>query len=143
MPIASSIATTELLPLVPATTITTASKRRPSRRMRSRIGSAEADGSAGGFNLDSVVERARAGHDAACWPGATTLRALACEEEQRRQRAAAWLDRVRSAVTPPLQAVVDANVSVHSVQPAEGSGQLPDLGSSQRVGAQALQHRQA
>jgi hypothetical protein len=43
------------------------------------------------INLDSAVERARAGRDAACWQGATTLRAVAREEEQRSQRVAAWL----------------------------------------------------
>jgi len=68
-----------------------------------------------GFNLDSAVGRARAGRAAACWQGVTTLRAHAREEEQRSQRVAARLDRVRSALTEAVKAAVGANVSVHAV----------------------------
>jgi len=45
----------------------------------------------------------------------TTLRAHAREEEQRSQRVAARLDRVRSALTEAVKAAVGANVSVHAV----------------------------
>jgi hypothetical protein len=44
------------------------------------------------FNLHPAVEHAQAGRDAARWQDATTLRARARKEEQRRQRAAARLD---------------------------------------------------
>ena len=55
------------------------------------------------------------GCDAARWLGVTTLRARAREEEQRRQRAAARLNRVRSA-RYKLDLAVEANkVSIHAV----------------------------
>ena len=62
------------------------------------------------------------------WQGATTLRAHAREEEQRGQRAAAQLNRVRSALTQPVKMVVRKKFSIHAVYPAEESGQLPFLG---------------
>ena len=62
------------------------------------------------------------------WQGATTLRAHAREEEQRGQRAAARLNRVRSALTQPVQVVVRQKSNIHAVYPAEESGQLPFLG---------------
>jgi hypothetical protein len=65
--------------------------------------------------LDSAVGRARAGRDASGWQGATTLRARAREEEQRGQRVAARFDRVRSALTQTVKAVVEAIVNVHAV----------------------------
>ena len=58
----------------------------------------------------------------------TTLRAHAREEEQRGQRAAAQLNRVRSALTQPVKVVVWKKLNIHAVHPAEESGQLPFLG---------------
>jgi hypothetical protein len=68
------------------------------------------------------------GRDAVGWQVATTLRAYAREEEQRGQRAAAWLSRVRSALTQRVIVVVSDKANVHAVHPAEESGQLPFLG---------------
>ena len=48
---------------------------------------------------------------------------------QRRQRAAARLNRVRSAITQAVMAVVSGNLHVDAVSPAVGSGQLRFLGS--------------
>ena len=62
------------------------------------------------------------------WQGATTLRAHAREEKQRRQRAAARLDRVRSALTQVVNSVVGTKLNVHMELQAETSGQLPNLG---------------
>jgi len=70
------------------------------------------------------------GRDAARWQGATTLRAHAREKEQRRQRAAARLNRVRSALTLEVSMVVRSILSVHAVVPAVESGQLPFPGSA-------------
>ena len=56
--------------------------------------------------LDSAVGRARVGGDAVRWQGETTRRAHAREEEQRGQRAAALLNRVRSALTQLVMAFV-------------------------------------
>ena len=80
------------------------------------------------LNLDSAVGRARVGCDAVCWQGVTTLRAHAREEEQRRQRAAAWLNRVRSAITQMVTVDSVKNVNIHTQLLAEISGQLPNLG---------------
>ena len=55
--------------------------------------------------------------------------AHAREEEQRGQRAAAWLNRVRSALTQRVKLAVKKKVNVHAVYPAEESSQLPFLGS--------------
>ena len=79
--------------------------------------------------LETAVGRARAGRDAVRWQGATTLRAHARKEEQRRQRAAAWLARVCSAFTQEVMNIVGGNVCIHAVSPAESSGQLRFLGS--------------
>ena len=68
------------------------------------------------------------GCDAVGWQGATTRRAHARKEEQRSQRAAARLNRVRSALTQSVKVVVEKKVNVHAVYPAEESGQLPFLG---------------
>ena len=82
--------------------------------------------------LETAVERARAGCDAVRWQGATRRRAHARKEEQPGlkacQRAAAWPDRVCSAVTHAVMFVVVANVSIHQSSPAEESGQLRFLG---------------
>ena len=80
------------------------------------------------MNLETAVERARVGCDAVCWQGVTTLRANAREEEQRRQRAATRLNRVRSALTLRVAAIVVKKVNVHTRLLAEISGQLPFLG---------------
>ena len=80
--------------------------------------------------LDSAVGRARVGCDAVRWQGGTTLRAPARKEEQRRQRDAALLNRVRSGVTHEVMAGVGRKVCIHAVFSAEESGQLRFLGSS-------------
>ena len=49
--------------------------------------------------LKTSAERPRVGHDAVRWQDAPTLRAFARKEAQRRQRTAAWFNRVRSALT--------------------------------------------
>ena len=67
------------------------------------------------FNLETAVGRARVGRAAVRWQGATTLRAHAREEEQRRQRAAARLNRVRSALTQTVRVAVGRDLSVHAV----------------------------
>ena len=68
------------------------------------------------------------GRDAVRWQDVTTLRAPAREAEQRGQRAAARLNRVRSALTQEVRVVVGINLSVHEASPVEESGQLPFLG---------------
>ena len=68
------------------------------------------------------------GCDAVGWQGATTLRAYAREEKQRGQRAAARLNRVRSALTQPVKVVGRKKANIHAVYPAGESGQLPFLG---------------
>jgi hypothetical protein len=55
------------------------------------------------------------GCDAVRWQGETTLRARAREEEQRRQRAAAQLNRVCSARTKLDLALEAKKVSIHAV----------------------------
>jgi hypothetical protein len=72
--------------------------------------------------------RARVGCDAVRWQGATTLRARAREEDQRRQRTAAWLNRVCSARYKLDLALEAKKVSIHAVlrgieeRPGEISG---------------------
>ncbi len=68
------------------------------------------------------------GRDAVRWQGGTTLRAPAREAEQRSQRAAARLNRVRSALTQEVSVVMGTNLSVHAASPVEESGHLPFLG---------------
>ena len=58
---------------------------------------------------------------------------IAREEEQRCQRATVQLNRVRSAFTQAVNVVVGGNVRAHAVLPVDESGQLPDLGSVQRL----------
>ena len=82
-----------------------------------------------GVTLETAVGRARAGRDGVRWQGATTLRAHARKEEQRRPSAAAWLARVCSAITYEVMDIVGGNVCIHAVSPAELSGQLRFLGS--------------
>jgi hypothetical protein len=55
------------------------------------------------------------GRDAVRWQGATTPRAYARKEEQRGQRAAARLNRARSALTQVMTVVVSRDLSVHAV----------------------------
>ena len=81
------------------------------------------------MNLETAVGRARVGGDAVRWQGATTLRALARKEEQRRQRDAALLNRVRSGVTQEVKAGVGRKVCIHAMFAADASGQLRFLGS--------------
>jgi hypothetical protein len=68
------------------------------------------------FNLETAVERARAGCDAPRWQDANHSDAVWHREDlQRRQRGAAWLDRVCSALTKQARLFVSINVSVHAV----------------------------
>ena len=74
------------------------------------------------FNLETAVGRARVGGDAVRWQGVAqacpapclglTLRAAARKEEQRRQRDAALLNRVRSGVTHEVTAGVGRKVCI-------------------------------
>jgi hypothetical protein len=64
------------------------------------------------INLRTAVGRARVGRDAVRWQGATTLRAHAREEEQRRQRTVARLNRVRSALTRMVMVIVSSERSI-------------------------------
>ena len=68
------------------------------------------------------------GCDAVRWQGATRRGLNARNEEQRRQRAAARLSRVRSDVTREVRVVVCSNLSSHGACLAEMSGQLPEVG---------------
>ena len=61
--------------------------------------------------------------------GAGALARRGLQGEQRGQRAAARLNRVRSALTQPVKVVVRKKFSIHAVYSAEESGQLPFLGS--------------
>ena len=76
------------------------------------------------FILETAVGRARVGCDAGCWQGGTTLRPHGREEEQRGQRPAARLNRVRSALTQQVKLGVATKLSVHAVLHAHESGQL-------------------
>jgi hypothetical protein len=78
--------------------------------------------------LETAVGRARVGRHGVFWQGATTLRATARKEEQRRQSAPGRLNRVRSVVTQKVNSFVSTEVSVHAALQAEVSGQLRFLG---------------
>jgi len=78
--------------------------------------------------LEAAVGRARVGCDGVRRQGATTLRAPAREEKQRRRRASARLNRVRSVVTLEVTLLVGKKAGVHGAYPAEGSGQMRFLG---------------
>ena len=80
------------------------------------------------LNLETAVGRARVGCDRVRWQGATTLRAPARKEKQRRQRAPARLNRVRSAVTLEVTLLVRTKAGVHKAYPAQESGHLRFLG---------------
>ena len=80
------------------------------------------------FNLETAVERARVGCHGVFWQGATTLRATARKEKQRRQSAPGRLNRVGSVVTQKVNSFVSTEVSVHAALQAEVSGQLRFLG---------------
>ena len=91
---------------------------------------------AAGFNqraalvtLETAVGRARVGRCGRVWVGATTQLATACKAKQRPQTWLRRLNRVRSAVTQKVSAVVAIKVSVHAALPAAASGQLRFLGS--------------
>ena len=75
-----------------------------------------------------AVGRVRVGCDAVRWQGVTTLRALAREAEQRSQRAAARLTRVRSAFTWEVKVNEGREVNLHAFFDMFSSGQLPFLG---------------
>ena len=78
--------------------------------------------------LETAVGRARVACDGVRWQGATTLRASARKEKQRRQRAPARLNRVRSVVTRKVSLLGSTKAGVHTAYPAEESGQLRFLG---------------
>ena len=78
-----------------------------------------------GLNLETAVGRVRVGCDAVRWQDATTLRAPAREAEQRRQRAAARLTRVRSALTSKRKANEVRKVNNDRGLKMLSSGQLP------------------
>jgi hypothetical protein len=63
------------------------------------------------------------------WQGERTLQAIACKDEQRRQRARGRPDRVRSAVTKEVKVIGALKVTVHAVFLKVTSGQLRFLGS--------------
>ena len=88
--------------------------------------------------LKTAVGRARVGCVAVGWQGATTRRARARKAEQRRQRAAALPNRVRSAFTQKVMRFVCEILSVHQVLPAEVSGQLRFLGCAALALAEPL-----
>jgi len=71
------------------------------------------------------------GCDGVRWQGATTLRASARKEKQRRRRAPARLNRVRSVVTIEMTLLVRTKARVHKAYPAEESGQLRFLGATE------------
>jgi P-type Ca2+ transporter type 2C len=71
------------------------------------------------------------------WQGATRQQALACNEEQRRQRAPGRLNRVRSA-THLVSLLVVKNVNAHAGFQRKTSGQLPNLGYI--IGAEPMQN---
>ena len=58
------------------------------------------------LSLETAVGRARVGCDAVRWQGATTRRAHARKAKQRRQHAAAWLNRAGSAFTQEVMRLV-------------------------------------
>ena len=78
--------------------------------------------------LETAVGRARVGCVGVRWQGATTLRASARKEKQRRKQAPARLNRVRSVVTHMVTLHVSTKARVNQAYPAEESGQLRFLG---------------
>ena len=77
------------------------------------------------------------GCDGVRWQGETTLWAPARKEKQRRQRAPARLNRVRSVVTLEVTLLVSTKARVHKAYPAEESGQLRFLGFTVQSAATA------
>ncbi len=73
---------------------------------------------------------ARVGCDAVRWQGETTLRARAREEEQRRQRAAAQLNRACSARYKLDLALEAETMSIHAMlrDVIERPGEISGLG---------------
>ena len=67
--------------------------------------------------------RARVGCGAVRWQGATTQWSHAYKEEQRRQRAVAWLSRVRGVRYKLDLALEATEVSIHAV--LRGMGKRP------------------
>ena len=91
--------------------------------------------------LETAVGRARLGCDTVRQQDATTLRPDGSWEKQRRQRAVARLNRVRSAFTQQVKRIVAAFARIHAVYPAAHSGQLPFPGSWATRGCEALQQQ--
>jgi len=73
--------------------------------------------------LETAVGRARVGCDGVRWQCETTLRAPERKETQRRWRAPARLNRVRSVVTIEVTLLVRTKAEVHKAYPVEESGQ--------------------
>src|SRR4051794_10620652 len=80
------------------------------------------------LNLDPAVERTRACRDRRARQGATTQRAPALKEEQRRVARRAWCARVRSALTSTVTLIEAGNFNSRAVCQGNPSGQLPDQG---------------
>jgi hypothetical protein len=80
------------------------------------------------FNLDSTVGRGGVGCDEVRWQGAPTQWALAHQEKQRGQRAAARRNRLRSALIQMVMMRGQSRLNRHASSEAVGSGQLPNLG---------------
>ncbi len=78
--------------------------------------------------LEAAIGRVRVGRPGVFRQGTTTLRAPARKEEQRRQSAPGWLNRIRSVVTQKVNSFVRKEVSVHAPLQAKASGQLRLLG---------------
>ena len=72
------------------------------------------------FNLETAVRQVRVG-----WQGATTQRATARQEEQRRQRASWRLNRGASASLHKGSWLVGKILSIHQPFQRLGRGQLP------------------
>jgi 3-methyladenine DNA glycosylase AlkC len=84
------------------------------------------------FNLETAVGRARLGRCGRVWVGATTQQATACKASPRPQAWPQRLNRVRSAVTQKVIAVVTPKVGIHAALRADASGQLRFPGSGSR-----------
>ena len=80
------------------------------------------------FNLETAVGRVRVGCDGVRWQGAPRLLAPASNEKQRGRRAAARLNRTRSALTHTMKVCVTVNLNTHVLLHVFTSGQLPFLG---------------
>ena len=78
--------------------------------------------------LEMAVGLARVGCQAARWQGATTQRASARKEKQRRQGTAWQINRAGSALTPPVKVIAGEFFCIHGQLQWTQRGQLPFLG---------------